>query len=89
MLNLNNAQTLCAGVHERHHGDRPSVARGLGPALLRKDDAQVSLKSSQYHIINLLINYRSTRKRVNTNASGNEVKAALGAVMHSILEVLN
>ena len=89
-FNLNSAQTLRAGVHERHHGDRPGVAGGPGPALLREDDAQVSL--SHYHL--LLINYRSiTRKRVNnTNAGGNEVvKAAqLGAiVMHSLMEVLN
>ena len=110
------------------------MVRGLGPALLREDDAQASLKPLSHYqtpaksllskadlrcihcpwvemtfdspkvscwkqgfgrrlvIINhLLINYRSTRKRVNTNAGGNEeVKAALvsGAVMHSLMEVL-
>ena len=48
-FNLNSAQTLRAGVHERHHGDRPGVAGGPGPALLREDDAQVSL--SHYHLL--------------------------------------
>ena len=90
-VNLNIAQTPRAGVHERHHRDRPGVAGGPGPALLREDDPQVSLKLSHYHLLS--INYRSiTRKRVNTNAGGNEVvKAAhLGAiVMHSLMEVLN
>ena len=59
MNKFNHALTLFAGVYERHHGDRPSVVGGIGPALLREDDAQVSLKTSHYHLfINQLAKYK-------------------------------